>query len=82
MGLHASAIDGFAGMDRETLILQAALWHQFAIAHQNDRLGIEARSGDIIRDLFDLCREHGIDVPDSIYEAANAISEPPASPPA
>lgn len=80
IGLSKLAIDGFAQMDRDTLILQAALWHQVAIAHQNQRLEIEMKSGQVIVDLFDLCRERGIDVPEAIYEAVNAINEPSAAP--
>ena len=76
MGLDASAIDGFVSMDRDTLLLQAALWHRMAIAHQNRSLDIEQRSGEVVQSLFDLCREREIALPDAIYEAACAIGAP------
>ena len=75
LGLGATAINGFLEMDRETLIIQAALWHQIAIAHQNQRLDVEMRSGEVIVNLFDLCRQYGIEVPEVIYEAANTVGE-------
>lgn len=75
LGLDATAINGFLEMDRETLIIQAALWHQIAVAHQNQRIDAEMRSGEVIVDLFDLCRQHGIEVPDSVYEAASSVGE-------
>jgi hypothetical protein len=74
-GLDAAAVDGFAGMDRETLILQAALWHSMSMAHQNRSLDVEIRSGEAIGSLFDLCRENKIEVPDEIYEASCSISD-------
>jgi len=72
-GLDATAVDGFAGMDRETLILQAALWHRLSNAHQNRSLDVELGFGKVIGDLFDLCREHGVEVPDAIVDAATAV---------
>jgi hypothetical protein len=75
--LNPSAIDGFLQMDHETLILQAALWHQISLAHQNERLEIGIRSAEVIQELFDLCRERGIDVPDTICDAVIAIDDTP-----
>jgi hypothetical protein len=76
IGLDPSAIEGFSQMDRDTLIIQAALWHRIAIAHQNQRFDSELRSGEMIRDLFTLCRDQGIDIPEALCEAANALTEP------
>lgn len=77
IGLDQSAIEGFLQMDRDTLVIQAALWHQFAIAHQNRHAELELRSGEVIVDLFDLCRKHGITVPDETYEAATSSASRP-----
>ena len=35
---------------------------------------------EVIGDLFNLCREHEIDVPDELYEAASTVGDAPASP--
>jgi hypothetical protein len=79
LGLDPGTIDGFVGMDRDTLIIQAALWRDQAMKHQNRSLDVESRSGTVILSLFDLCRTEGIEVPESIYNAANAIPEKPAA---
>jgi len=78
MGMNPTAIDGFADMDVETLMLQAALWHSMAIAHQNRSLNVELRSGEAIISLFDLCRERGIEIPDSIVDEISEIGKMPA----
>lgn len=75
IGLNETATDGFLEMDRDTLIVQAALWHQIALTHQNRRLNLETRSGEVIVSLLDLCREKGIEVPDAIYDAVDCVGD-------
>jgi len=74
LGLDEAAIDGFASMDRDTLIMQAALWHQIAVAHQQQSLDAAIQSGELIQTLFNLCREHDIDVPEEIVDATLGLN--------
>lgn len=71
MGLNPSSVEGFADMDRETLVLQASLFWSMAMVSQKTGLDTELRLGGAICDMLDLCRSKGIDVPDELYDRVN-----------
>ena len=80
MGLDPATIEGFAAMDWETLVLQAALWHAGAIRTQKRAAEQDERSGQVVQGMLDLCREHDIVIPDDTVERIITMFDPVAAP--
>lgn len=76
MGIAPGSIDRFSTMDRETLILHAALLHSIAVTNQNQWLSDLVKAGETVQSLLRLCRENDVEIPIKIVdEIAQIIPE-------
>lgn len=73
MGIVPGSIARFSSMDREALILHAALWHGIAVTNQDQWLSDLVKAGEAIQSLLRLCHENDVDIPIKIVNEITQI---------